>query len=211
MGPQKIPCGGMHPAAPIERTSRARCGPVMVAHRTRGVTGIPCDLPCSAHLSTRAEGHDVIFLGIFFDEDLEWFIGFKMRYYSTPTAGAFQFPPKSPRNDPSNVIFATFPTILAMFCMPARGPVGVRLGPKSGPAHPQGSPQGPQRVWGDSRKKSFFSIPGYPKPASRTEAIVLPPPSLRPLARLATVQRTAHLGSSARRGYSINRREHVLA
>jgi hypothetical protein len=38
-------------------------------HRTRGVTGIPCDLPCSAHLSTRAEGHDVIFLGIFFDED----------------------------------------------------------------------------------------------------------------------------------------------
>ena len=137
-----------------------------------GVTGIPCDLPCSAHLSTRAEGHDVIFLGIFFDEDLEWFIGFKMRYYSTPTAGAFQFPPKSPRNDPSNVIFATFPTILAMFCMPARGPVGVRLGPKSGPAHPQGSPQGPQRVWGDSRKKSFFSIPGYPKPASRTEAIV---------------------------------------
>ena len=95
-----------------------------------------------------------------------------MRYHSTPAAGAFQFPPKSPRNDPSNVIFATFPTILAMFCMPARGPVGVRLGPKSGPAHPQGSPQGPQRVWGDSRKKSFFSIPGYPKPASRTEAIV---------------------------------------
>ena len=137
-----------------------------------GVTGIPCDLPCSAHLSTRAEGHDVIFLGIFFDEDLDWFIGFKMRYRSTPAAGAFQFPPKSPRNDPSNVIFATFPTILAMFCMPARGPVGVRLGPKSGPAHPQGSPQGPQRVWGDSRKKSFFSIPGYPKPASRTEAIV---------------------------------------
>ena len=163
---------------PIERTSRARCGPVMVAHRSRGVTGTPCDLPRSAHLSTRAGGHDVIFLGIFFEKHLDWFIGFKMRYRSTPAAGAFQFPPKSPRNDPSNVIFATFPTILAMFCMPARGPVGVRLGPKSGPAHPQGSPQGPQRVWGDSKKKSFFSIPGYPKPASRTEAIVCAEPQM---------------------------------
>ena len=75
----------------------------MVAHRTRGVTGIRCDLPCSTHLSTRAEGHDVIFFGVFFDEDLDWFIGFKMRYHSTPAAGAFQFPLNPPEMTPSNV------------------------------------------------------------------------------------------------------------
>ena len=77
----------------------------MVVHRTRGVTEIPCDLPRSTHLCTRAEGHDGIVLGMFFDEDLDWCIGFKLRYHSTPAAGVFQFPPKSPgpRNDPSNV------------------------------------------------------------------------------------------------------------
>ena len=32
---------GLHRVVPIEGTSRARCGPVMVAHHTRGVTGIP--------------------------------------------------------------------------------------------------------------------------------------------------------------------------
>ena len=43
------------------------------------------------HLSTRAGGHDVIFwvLGIMFDNDIDQFIGFKVRYHSTPAAGAF--------------------------------------------------------------------------------------------------------------------------
>jgi len=60
----------------------------MVVHARGGSQGSPEIYPLE-YLGTRAGGHDVVFLRIMFDNDLDQFIGFKVRYHSTPAAGAF--------------------------------------------------------------------------------------------------------------------------